>query len=710
MQGFFNAGSVAVVGVSTKASNLGRQISANLQRFDFDGIVYEVGLKGGNLFGRRIHRSVSDIPDHVDLAVVLTPAHTVPDIMEECGRKGIRRVIIETAGFREYGDEGRALEGRIQEIAAQYGIRFIGPNCIGVLNRHNGLATPFVSLDPSVRSGGISVITQSGGVGISILNVLASEGLGLSKMVSVGNKLDVDENDLLEYMIDDVETSIICMYLEGIRDGRRLMDLARRSPKPILVHKSNIGMAARGIATSHTAALSADDAVVDAALRQVGIARFRDTERLVHYLKALALPPLKGNRLVVLSRSGGHAVIAADECELAGFELATLPQSFLDEVQSHLRANVIRLTNPMDLGDLFDLELYDDLAERTLRMDDVDGMVFLHTYMAGSEGEQSVELFERLLALSRDVGKPIAIHAATESSELSRLKRTLSGPIFSQPSDAVRSLALLRDVGQQHVLPMEREDGPADRDTVRSVLERCASEGRDPLLQEAMVVAQAYGIPVVDGRLVHDPEQAVQAARELGFPVAMKVVSSEILHKSDFGGVELNLRSEEGVRLAYEDMMTSVRSKAPDAVIDGVLVQPMVLGGRELIVGAHQDDHFGHVVLVGMGGIFVEIFHDTSIRVAPFTRATARRMLEALKIYPILAGARGQEPADVDALVDAVASVARLVTDFPEIAELDLNPLRALPAGQGCLALDARMRVSKAQHEAEASEAQAPSE
>ena len=693
MRGFFEPDTVAVIGVSTSESNLGRQISANMSRLEFNGIVYEVGLKGGSLFGRRIYRSVSDIPDHIDLAVILTPAQTVPEIMRECGRKGVRRVIIETAGFGEYGEEGRALQERTAEIAVEHGVRFIGPNCIGVVNKLNGLATPFVSLDPSVRRGGISVITQSGGVGISVLNVLASEGLGLAKMASVGNKIDIAENELLEYFIEDPDTDIICMYLEGINDGERMIELARRSPKPILVQKSNTGSAARGIASSHTAALSADDDVVDAALRQSGMARFRDAETLVHYLKALALPPLEGNRLVVLSRSGGHAVIAADECEAAGFELAVLPQRFLNEVQSHLRANVIRLTNPMDLGDLFELELYGALAERTLAMDNVDGMVFLHTYMAGTEAEQSEELFRNLYQLSQDQGKPIAIHAATVATELSRLKRTLEGPIFSEPSDAVRSLAHLRDYGQFEVLSNERPDGPADAETVRAIFDTCRSESRDPLIQEVMAVARAYGVPVVDGHLVDDVEGAVKAANALGYPVAIKVVSSDISHKSDMGGVQLNLRSDQGVRLAYEDMMRRLRNKAPNARIDAVIVQPMVVGGRELILGARRDANFGHVVLVGMGGVFVEVFNDTAIRVAPFEGDTALQMLEQLQIYPILHGVRGQSPADVDALVEAVTSVARLVTDFPEIVEMDLNPLLALDAGNGCVALDARMHL-----------------
>jgi len=691
---FFEPETVAVIGVSGSETNLGRHISANLQQFGFTGIVYEVGPRGGTIFGRRIFRAVADIPDHVDVAIVLTPARTVPEILEECGRKGIRRVVVESAGFDETGEEGRRLGEQVKEVAAEWGIRFVGPNCIGIVNRHNGLATAFVSLDPSLKPGGVSLITQSGGVGMSMLNVLASEGGGLAKMVSVGNKLDIDENDLLEYLIEDPDTEIICMYLEGISDGRRLMELARSTHKPILVHKSNIGTAARRIAGSHTAALSSDDAVVDAALRQVGIARFRDTETLVHYLKALALPTMRGNRLAVLSRSGGHAVIAADESELTGLRLAEFPQEFLDEVQGKLRANVVNLTNPMDLGDLFDLNLYGEIAERTLAMDNVDGMVFMHTYMAGPEREPSRQLFERLHALSLRENKPVAVLADTVAEEVSRLKQVLPGPIFSEPSDAVRAVALLHEMAHAEVRPQARPDGPADPEAVRRILDRCREGDRDPLLQEAMAIVSAYGVPVIEGRFVADEESAVEAARELGLPVVLKVVSAEISHKSDFGGVQLNLRSEEGVRAAYREMMAAVSARADGAHIEGALVQPMLRGGRELIVGARLDRNFGHAVLVGMGGVFVEVLRDTAMRIAPFCADTALEMVQELRVFPILEGVRGQEPSDVGALVASILAVTRLVTDFPEIGELDLNPIRVLAPGDGCRVLDTRIHLA----------------
>ena len=409
MRGFFEPKAVAVVGVSNSLDNLGWIVSANLQNFGFGGAVYEVGPRGGSVFGRPIYRSLEEVPGPVDLAVFLTPAAVVPDLLEQCGRLGIRRVVIESGGFDELGEEGLRLAALVKEVAGRHQIRFIGPNCLGVFNSRSGVATAFGPLEPGIKPGGISVLSQSGGVMMTILNALTSEGLGVAKMVSMGNKLDVDENELLEFLIEDPETTAICMYLEGISGGRRLLELARQTDKPIVIHKSNTGAAARRIAASHTAALAADDRVVDAAFRQVGIARVRGMRAMMHYLKALALAPMRGSGVVVLSRSGGDAVMAADECERLGLDLVELPQDFLDRAQGRLRANVIRLTNPMDLGDLFDLDVYHDLAESTLAMDPIDGMVFMNTYVGGPEGSGAETLFRQIYDLSQAAGKPVAM-------------------------------------------------------------------------------------------------------------------------------------------------------------------------------------------------------------------------------------------------------------------------------------------------------------
>jgi acyl-CoA synthetase (NDP forming) len=694
MRDVFYPSSVAVVGVSSKPDNLGRNIMLNLIDFGFEGVVYPVGPSGGVITSRRIYESVSEIPDELDMAVILVPARFVPGVLEECGKKGVRRAVIETAGFREFSEQGRQLEDELTAIAEKYGIRFIGPNCIGVINMESGFSVPFPRLKPFMRKGEVSIITQSGGVGLSILNHMAAEGLGLNKFASAGNMLNINAEDLLEYYIADEGTQIIFVYLESIGDGRRLMDLARRSPKPILVLKSNIGRLGRNIAASHTASLSSDDRVVDAAFRQCGITRVHDVTTLSQYMKALRLPPLKNKRLAIISRSGGHAIVAADACETVGFELAEFPESFIQEIEKHFRASVIKLTNPLDLGDLFDLDVYYRIVEETLAQDNVDGVVFLHTSLTATEHDPTKDLVRRLEALGRRFEKPVAVYVSANPAEIASLRQDLDFPIFTQIVEMLRALKLEYDHSQRILEAGTVRDIPeftVGRQRVERLVNTAAAEQRDLLLHEAVDILDGYGIPTTRGVAARSAEEAEEAAAELGYPVAMKVISESISHKSDAGGVQLNLRNASAVREAFDDMNARIFKAFPDADIEGVMLQRMAVGGRELILGGRQDAQFGPVVLIGLGGIFVEIFEEAVLRVAPVTREEAHGMLEELKGSQILMGARGQKRFDIDAIVDAILRLSQLLVDFPQIRELDINPMRVFHEGEGCTALDARV-------------------
>jgi acetyltransferase len=621
MRDIFYPKSVAVIGVSDKVDNLGRNIIANLVEFGFGGIVYPVGPSGGFVQTHRIYRSVSDIPDHIDLAVILTPSRTVPAILEECGQKGVHWAIIETAGFREYGEEGLRLEQQIVQVAHQYGIRFLGPNCVGVISLDNGFSVPFLRFNKPSKSGEVSLISQSGGVGFSVLNLMTNEGIGLNKFVSVGNMLDITAEDILEYMLDDPGTEVIFLYLESLRDGRRLMDIACRSTKPILVFKSNIGKLGKVIAASHTAALSSDDKVAEAAFKQADIVRVHDATSLLNNLKALRLPAMRGKRLAIVSRSGGHAVVAADSSELSGFELADLPRSFLEEIEKHFRASVIKLTNPLDLGDLFDLDVYGQILERTLQLENVDGVVFLHT-ASEREIQTSRTLLERVIELVKRYDKPVAYYVSTTAAEVNYLRQTYGFPVFTAVVETIRAM----EMSYRHYSRMQEirsaEHTPTfdvNREAVRSLLDHAREEQRDLLLSEAMQVLGYYGIPTAVGVRASSVEEARAAAEQMGYPVAIKVISEQISHKSDVGGVQLNLRNAPAVEEAFEDMLRRIHQFYPDAKIDGVLVQPMVTGGQELILGGRQDPNFGPVVLIGLGGVFVEVFEEVALRVAPIT-------------------------------------------------------------------------------------------
>lgn len=697
MRDFFYPTSVAVIGVSSRPTNLGRNIVANLVEYEFNGIVYAVGPSGGMVETRRIFHSVGDIPDHVDLAVIFTPANTVPGVLAECGRKGIRRVVIETAGFREYGEEGRQLEDEIVRIAKEYGIRFVGPNCIGIMNMENGLCLPFPRLKKFVKPGDISMITQSGGVGMSVLNLMANEGLRLNKFVSVGNVLDTSAEELMEYMIEDPGTAVIFVYLESINDGRRLMEVARRSHKPILIFKANIGRLGQKIAQSHTASLTSDDKVVEAAFRQAGISRVHDATTLGNNMKILRLPPMRGKRLAIISRSGGHAVIAADACELSGFELAHFPESFLREIEKHFRASVIKLTNPLDLGDLFDLNMYAEIVEQTLKLEDVDGVVFLHTALSETENLTSRALLERIIPLVERYQKPVAYYLSTAAQEIAYLKQNYAYPVFTQVVETIRALEISQRydfLAQRLKKDKEIQHFDVELDQARRLVQLARTEKRDLLISEALELLEIYGIPTVKGRCAQSVEEVQAAAQEIGYPVAIKIVAEQISHKSDVGGVQLNLRNPEALAEAFEEMMRRIREAYPNADLDGVLVQPMVSGGRELIIGGRQDPQFGPVVVVGLGGIFVEILNEVSVRVAPVARWEAREMIEELRGAQILQGARGDQASDIDAVVDALLRLGQLLQDFPEIKEVDVNPLRVFYEGEGCRALDARMLLS----------------
>jgi acyl-CoA synthetase (NDP forming) len=694
MREIFYPGTIAVIGVSARPDNLGRNIVANLVEYGYNGIVYAVGPSGGTIETRRIYRSVGDIPDHIDLAVILTPAQTVPAVLEECGQKGIRYAIIETAGFREYTAEGQRLEQEIQKVAQTYGIRFVGPNCIGAINMENGFCVPFPRLNRFVKSGNVSMITQSGGVGMSVLNLMANEGLGLNKFVSVGNMLNIDAEDMLEYLIEDPGTDLIFTYLESLRDGRRLMDVASKSPKPVLIFKANIGRLGQNIALSHTASLTSDDKVVEAAFRQAGIIRVHDATTLGNNLKILRLPSMKGKNLAVISRSGGHAVIAADACELSGFNLANLPQDFLSEIEKHFRASVIRLTNPLDLGDLFDLNLYAQIVEQTLQLDGVDGVAFLHTSLSEAENMTSRLLLERFMQLVEQYGKQVAYYISTAAQEVNYLKQNYNFPVFTQVVETIRALEMSHRYYQMSQQVHHREMIPTlevNRDGVKALIQTATDEKRDLLLSESLEVLEKYGIPKVNSQIAMTVDEAIAAAEQMGYPVAIKIIAEQISHKSDVGGVQLNLRNASALKEAFEDMMASIHKAYPEAKIDGVLVQPMVTGGRELILGGRQDPQFGPVVLVGLGGIFVEIFEEVQVRVAPISRAEALEMIEDLRGAQILKGARGHKPSDIPALADALLRLAQLLQDFPEIKEIDVNPLRVFHENEGCCALDARM-------------------
>lgn len=683
MKDFFEARSVVVVGVSPYPDNMGRAIIYNLVRYQYTGVVYAVGPKGGSFLGFKIYPSVLDIPEPVDLAAILIPARFVPEVLRQCGEKGIRRVVVESAGFTELGEDRAGLEKEILSILDAYNMRLIGPNCVGIINRHTGLAVPFMPIEPLAPTGDIAVIAQSGGVGGSLLNMFGGEKLGYSIFASIGNKLNVSECDLVDYCMKADHTRTIFLYLEGISDGRRLMEQAMQAKKPIVLYKSNRTEAGKSIARSHSASLSSDDSVVDAACRQAGIVRVEDQTEALTVLKGFSLPLPKGPKLAVISRSGGHAVIAADAAEEYGFKLAPFSEKIIKLAREHSRAGVIQFQNPLDLGDVFDLKLYRMLAEEVLRDPEFDALLFIHHYQGVLDGGESRELVKEFDAMSRIYDKPFVFCLFTSPNEYLANRKATSFPIFTDPRLALKALSSALRWSTFKPVPFATEPPfEVDRLGAKKIAENSSPGLLDPA--KGALLLEAYGIPVIPWRIVSSEEEAVSIAEDLGFPLVMKTASTEVFHKTEAGAVILNVGDLDEIRDGYRRL--SVFGSE-------VMLQKMARGdGLEWIVGGRQVDRFGPVVLTGLGGITVEVIRDRVIRVAPVTYDEASRMIEETKGSKLLQAFRGKKARDRKALEDLIVRLSWLLYDMRRIVEVDLNPVWV--TDRGVRVLDWRMVLS----------------
>ena len=682
MQKMLYPDSVMVYGVSSSPNNLGRNTVENLERFGFQGTVYMVGHEGGELNGRRIYQHIEDIEAVPDLATFLIPSKAIPAVLERCGKKGIHYALIQSGGFSEFAETGRELEDALQDISRRWNIRFIGPNCIGIINLDNGLVLPFFPIFPdNIKKGSVSLISQSGGVVLDGVRLLTLENIGLNKAISIGNKLNLDECDCLEYLITDPQTRSIGLYLENFADGRRLMELAGQTEKPIVVLKANRSSSSHQIAQFHTTALAGDDDIADAALKQAGICRARTLMEMTDAFKIFSLPPMKGNRVGVVCRSGGQAVMLADCMPRYDFTFAGFSDRVFDYVREKIRAGVIRMTNPLDLGDVFNIEVYKEIMEKVLQEPDVDGVVFGHMYLTAEDIPMTQELIRAAKGLSEQYQKPVVLFMIANKKHLFTLKETCDFPIFADPDRAVYALAVSLQHHQKQRSRVARQPRAATG-IIRKDKGTSASAFMDPA--EAFRLLRAYGLPVADFAVAGSLPEACEAAEVIGYPVAMKIAAPEILHKTEAGGVHLRLTDRQAVAAAFQAMKA-----------DRVLVQKMSAPGQEVIIGGRQDREFGSVILFGLGGIFVEVIRDVAMRICPIDTEEAGQMIEEIKGGDILRGFRHQAPADREALKACIVNISRLLFEHPEVRNLDLNPLLVFGEAQGCLAVDVKIRIEK---------------
>ncbi len=682
MNTLFYPRSVVVIGVSNDPVNLGRSIVQNLDRFKFKGPVYCVGKDGGYLEERKIYTSIEDVEGVPELAVFLIPARFIPETMDACGKKGIRYAVIETAGFTEFGEEGRALEDRLRHVAQKWNIRFVGPNCISIVNLENGLVLPFVPFNPSgTKQGHVSLAAQSGGVVVDGVRLFSLENLGFNKLISMGNKLDLNENNFLEYLISDPGTHIVGLYLENIVDGRRIMNGAYQSDKPIIVLKANIADSSRKIAQFHTTALAGDDTVADAAFRQAGLIRVNNMQEMMDNFKIFSLPPLKGPRLGLLCRSGGQAVMVADAAYRHGLKLSQFSDDFFAFVKKEVRAGVIRLTNPLDLGDVFNLQTHIEIMEKALQEEDVDGLVFSHAYVTDLEVQPSEDLIRAARDLSFTYRKPVVVTVVPRKREWFAMKEAADFPVFSEADYAIRALSnSLRHFTNRSIPGWSQKRIPpcnvSEGDDVRNS-SRLLGPG------ESYELLASAGLPVADYRVVKDAREGVKAANEMGYPVAVKIAAPNVLHKTEKRGVKLNVTDQAELERVIDDMNG-----------DEFLIQKMAGAGREVIIGGKQDNEFGPIVLFGLGGIFVEVMKDVALRVTPIDDDEAENMIADIRGARLLEGFRGQPRADKAALKKCLVTISRLLYDHPEITNLDINPMIVGDDGMGCVIVDAKIEVT----------------
>ena len=695
MEKFFYPHSIVIIGLSNRDSNIARLILANLIRWGYQGRIFGVNptTQDKHVNGIRMFRNIADLPDVPTLAVAMLPARFIPDMVKDCGEFGIRRVAIPAAGFNEVSDDGRQLTDTLLKIARRYNIRLIGPNCLTIANTANGLCLPFPPLYPPPK-GGLSIITQSGGVGLFLWNYFHDENLGLAKFASIGNKIDLDEVDFLNYFAEDPETKVICLYVESINNGQALVEAASRCHKPIIMYKANTTKAGGKMAVSHTAAISNNEDVIDCAMARAGVIRVDNFHDFMSLTKVFALPPMRGKRILAMSPAGGFSVVMADLCDKAGFEFAKMNQSFYEKIAEYANAGIINASNPLDMGDIYDQQGMAEIFYSGLHDDNVDGAIFLNQWPKMPVGDDifsgmfQTDLSQQIIGAVRSSGKPLGVCLFAPSHILTKIKNNLSLPVFNNPEEMVSGLKIQQEFYARKCFIPSRPAG-LDRDRASRWLD--AHQG--VVGEETGELLRLYGIDTPMAKMAATDDEAVAAAREIGYPVVMKVVSPDAVHKSEAGGVMVGLSDDGAVAKAFAAIEANLLAYKSDAVFQGARVMAMAGPGHDMFVGGLMDDSFGPVTVFGYGGIYVEVFHDAERALCPTSRDEVAAKLVNLKCHAILQGSRGQGASDIAAFIEVVVRVACLMADFPQIKELDLNPVRVFPGGSGALALDARIRI-----------------
>jgi len=691
LEPIFSPRTVAVVGASRNRESIGFALLHNLVVEEFAGAIYPINPSAESIHSLKAYPSLAAVPDPIDLALIAVPKGAVPAVVRDCLDTGVRAMVVITAGFAETGPEGAAVEAEIRDLVRERGVRMIGPNCMGVINTDPEVRLNATFAPTPARPGSIGFVSQSGALGVAILNVAADLGVGLTQFASMGNKADVSGNDLLEYWEEDPDTRVIAMYLESFGNPRRFTEIAKRvgRKKPILVVKSGRTAEGARAASSHTGAIAGTDVTVSAFLEQCGVLRANTIEELFDLAVALDRCPLAtGNRVAIVTNAGGPAIMATDACVNLGLEIAQLSE----ETRKRLRAFLppeASVGNPVDMIASATPESYAKALEVVLEDPAVDlAMVINVTPLLSNP----IDVLEAIAEATHDHDCPVlAVMMATEEFYEGIKERRDLPPVYRFPEPAARVLAQLARYSAWRRRPAEERapEFPVDDERVAKILDRCASGYLHAA--DAYRVLELYGIPTARWRTAGGPEAAAVAAAELGYPVVLKGQARDLVHKSDVGAVEVGLQSVDEVREAARAIAD--RLEAAGQRPEEFLIQEMVSGGHEVIFGISTDPRFGPLLMFGLGGRYVEVFKDVRFGVTPLTRPEAEDMVRGIRGVKLLEGVRGEEPADFELLVEIVLRLAQLAQRHPRIRELDINPFLAGPSRDGAKAVDVRIRV-----------------
>jgi len=700
----FNPKSIAIIGASDEEGTVGCALMKNFRELGFEGRLYPVNIRKSEVFGLQAYPSVGHIPETVDLAVIATPARTVPDVVEQCGKTGIKGLIIISAGFKEIGAEGKALEERITRLKKEYDLRIIGPNCLGVIRPSSRLNATFISKMP--KPGNIAFISQSGALGTAILDWALHENIGFSNFVSIGSMIDVDFGDLIDYFGTDPKTKSILMYVEGLSDARKFMSAARHfaRTKPIIVVKAGKFSESAKAAASHTGSLTGEDNIYDAAFKRAGVVRVDEIADLFNCAGVLGTQPLpKGPNLAIITNAGGPGVMATDALIAKGGKVAKLSPKTMETLNSVLPPFWSR-GNPIDiLGDAH-ADRYKAVLEACLDDENVDGLLVIYTAQAVSEpveiAKSITELVKNRTYHNKTILTSFMGYGAVE--EANRVLCANSIPTYSTPEQAIKTYLYMYQYKRNLELLYETpEEIPVDvmapKRPLMVILRNVAAANRENLTEaEAKRFLEYYNFPVVKTAVAQTADEAIRLAAQIGYPVVLKILSPQIIHKTEAGGVVLDLNNEAEVREAFDRIVQRAKQYNPNAEIQGVIVQKMIKRtGYEVIIGAKRDPLFGPVILFGMGGVGVELFKDFALGLPPLNQTLVRRMMEETKVYQLLKGYRNVPPANIKLLEEVMVLFSQLLVDFPQLREVDINPL--FINEQDALAIDARIVLDREQ-------------